>query len=234
MNLRPLRLVAVALAFHAVPLSLAAATWKVDTGRSTFAVLTHKDGIAAKLGHDHLVIAHAPKTTLEFDAAEPQAAKLSVVVPVQSLEIDATAARQKHAERLRVLGALGDELKPIEADDRAEIRAAMLSPKQLFGERFGEVRAELLALEPRGGGANARVALGWNAKVRLEVRGVAVEKIFPARFEVAEGGKELHAEVLGELLFTEFGIEPYSAALGAVKNADLFHLWVDLVATPAQ
>jgi hypothetical protein len=44
----------------------------------------------------------------------------------------------------------------------------------------------------------------------------------------------LHAEALGELRFTEFGIEPYTAALGAVKNADQFHLWVDLVATPAK
>jgi hypothetical protein len=106
----------------------------------------------------------------------------------------------------------------------------MLSPKQLFGERFGEIEAELLSLAPRGGGANARVALGWDAKVRLVVRGVAVEKTFPARFEVAEGGGELHAEVLGEVNFTDFGIEPYSAALGAVKNADLFHVWVSLVA----
>jgi polyisoprenoid-binding protein YceI len=234
MTPRSLRLVALALACHALPAALSAATWTVDTGRSTFAVLTHKAGVAAKLAHDHLVIAHAPRTALEFDPAAPGHAKLSIVVPVQSLEIDAPAARQKHAERLRVLGALTDELKPIAEDDRAKIRESMLSPKQLFGERFGEVKAELLALEPRGGGANARVALGWNAKVRLEVRGVAVEKTFPARFEVVEGGAELHAEILGELRFTEFGIEPYTAALGAVKNDDLFHLWVDLVATPAK
>ena len=215
-----------------VPSALSASSWTVDTDRSTFAVLTHKAGLAARLAHDHLVIAHAPRTALEFDPAAPQEAKLSVVVPVQALEIDAPGPRKQHAERLRVLGALTDELAPIKDDDRAKIREAMLSPKQLFGERFGEIKAELLSLEPRGAGANARVALGWNAKVRIEVRGVKIEKTFPARFEVS--GSELHAEVLGELRFTEFGIEPYTAALGAVKNDDLFHVWVDLVATSAK
>lgn len=210
----------------------AAAPWTVDTERSTFAVLTHKDGIAARLAHDHLVIAHAPRTTLDFDPERPRAAKLAVVVPVMALEIDAPAARERHAERLRVLGALTGELGPIDEKDRAKIREAMLSPKQLFAERYGEVKAELVALEPRGAGADARVALGWNARVKLEVRGQTVEKTFPARFEV-EGG-ELRVEVLGELRFTEFGIEPYTAALGAVKNDDLFHLWVDLVARPAR
>lgn len=213
-----------------VPAPLTAAAWSVDTGRSTFAVLTHKAGLAAKLAHDHLVIAHSPRVVLELDPAKPQQARLAVTVPVMSLQIDAPEARQKHAERLRVLGALTGELSPIKDDDRAKIREAMLSAKQLFAERYGEIKAELVSLEPRGAGANARVALGWNAKVKIEVRGIVVEKTFPARFELAQDGKELHAEVLGELRFTEFGIEPYTAALGAVKNDDLFHLWVDLVA----
>ena len=128
-----------------------------------------------------------------------------------------------------------EPFKEVDDADRAKIREAMLAPKQLFAERFPEVKAELLVLAPRGEGGgreSARVALGWNAKVRLEVRGKSVEKTVPVRFEVEQG--VLRGELLGEFKFTEFGIEPYTAALGAVKVADLFHLWVDLIAVPAK
>ena len=231
---------AVALTLAATVLAaapLAAASWTVDPERSTFAVLTHKAGVAAKLAHDHLVIARQPACTLDFDPASPGAARLQVTVPVLALEIDADAARAAHAARLTTLGALTEPFKQVDDGDRKKIRESMLSPGQLFAERFPEVRARLVALEPRGGGeGGARVALGWNAKVEVEIRGQKVEKVFPARFEVTEGagGPVLAGELLGELKFTEFGIEPYSAVLGAVKNADLFHLWVSLVATPAR
>lgn len=217
-----------------------AESWRVDPERSTFAVLTHRAGVAARLAHDHLVIARRPTVELAFDSAAPREAKLSVTVPVLALEIDSNAERARHAERLRILGALSGELPPVDEDDLPKVREAMLSPQQLFAERFPLVKAELLELAPRGGGGgaeSARVALGWNAKVRIEVRGQSAEKTFPVRFEVVEleagAGRELHGELLGELLFTEFGIEPYSAVLGAVKVDDLFHLWVDLVAVPA-
>lgn len=219
--------------------SAQASPWTVDLDRSTFAVLTHKAGIAARLAHDHLVVARNPRCELDFDPAAPETAKLSVSAPVLALEIDATEERAKHQERLTLLGALTEPFKPVDAGDREKIRASMLAPKQLFAERFPEVKAELLALAPRGAGGgaeSARVALGWNATVKIEVRGIVVEKSVPVRFEVVEGasGRELHAELLGELRFTEFGIEPYSAVLGAVQVDDLFHLWVDLVATPAE
>jgi polyisoprenoid-binding protein YceI len=215
---------------------LAAAPWTVDLGRSTFAVLTHKAGLAARLAHDHLVVARQPAVTVDFDPAAPALAKLALTVPVLALEVDAQAERARHAARLTLLGALTEPFAPVDDADRRKIRAEMLAPKQLFAERFPEVRAELLALAPRGGagGESARVALGWNATVRLELRGVAREKTFPVRWEVVAGerGEELRAELLGELRFTEFGIEPYSAVAGLVKNADLFHLYVELVARP--
>jgi polyisoprenoid-binding protein YceI len=227
-------LLLVAVAATAAPLH--ASPWTVDLERSTFAVLTHKAGIAAGLAHDHLVVARHPACTLDFDPAAPERAQLSVVAQVLALEIDSDAERAKHAERLTLLGALTEPFKKVDDGDRAKIRASMLAPKQLFAERYPEVKAELLALAPRGAGAEgARVALGWDARAKIEVRGIAIEKTLPVRFEVVQGahGPELHAELLGELRFTEFGIEPYTAVLGAVKVDDLFHLWVELIATPA-
>jgi hypothetical protein len=109
----------------------------------------------------------------------------------------------------------------------------MLGRSQLDAESFPAVVVEVLGLERRGGdgGAGARVALAWDARVRVRLHGKTVERQVPVRWEVANG--ELTAEGLGEFRFTEFGIRPYSAVLGAIRNADLFHLYLHLVARPA-
>jgi hypothetical protein len=214
---------AAAAAAAAAP-AARAESWRVDEQRSTFAVLTHRAGPAARLAHEHLIVARGARVELEFDREAPETTRF----PVLALDADPTAERAALTPRLETLGVLAEPLAPIEEDDRGKIRKAMLAPDQLFADRHPEVRAELLALERRGGDGNARVALGWNARVRIEVRGVAVERDVPARWELVDG--ELRAELLAELAFTDFSIEPYSAVLGAIRNADLFHVYVELVA----
>lgn len=228
---RPARRAALALAVSllAAPATAAAATWEVDLERSTFAVLTQRAGLAARLAHDHLIVARAPQCTVEFDPADPGGARLDCRQPTLALDADPTAERERLAPRLELLGARTGALPPVDADDRAKIRAEMLGAGQLFAERFPEIRVALVALAPRGGGANARVALGWDARLRLTLRGETIETTAPVRFEV--DGDELVAELLAELRFTDFRIEPYAGVLGTVRVADLFHLYVELVAT---
>jgi hypothetical protein len=232
---RPIRplLFVFALAALAAPAGAAAGAapaWSVDLGRSLFAVVTRKAGPAARLAHDHLIVARAPRVELGFDPSAPEAARLVVTVPVQSLDVDPPAERKGRSPRLVELGLLDAGLPPVDEGDRGKVREAMLGDDQLDGARFPTVTAELVGLARRGGGEGARVALGWDATVRLTVRGRTIEKKVPARWELVDG--ELHAEAVAEARFTEFGIEPYSAFLGAVRNADLFHFVVEIVARP--
>lgn len=209
-----------------------AATWQLDAGRSAVAVLTHKAGVGAKLAHDHLVLAPLAGVALDFDPERPEATRVTLAVRADALEIDAPAARQRWGRRLVELGALaGEGLKAVPEGDRKKVREAMLSPGQLAAADFPEIRAELVALERRGGEAGARVALGWTARVRLTVRGRTIEKELAARWQVEAG--ELTVEALGEARFSELGIEPYSTLLGAIRNDDLFHLFVAFSARPA-
>ena len=67
--------------------------------------------------------------------------------------------------------------------------------------------------------------------MRLTIHGKTIERRLPATFRVADG--VLSAEIVGELRFEEFGIEPYSTMLGAIRNDDRFHLYVSVVARPA-
>ena len=125
------------------------------------------------------------------------------------------------------LAGITKQYPAVRANDDVSLR---VSPGQIHAERFPQIEATLTGLERRGG-ETARVGLGWNAKVKVTIHGKSVEKLVPARWE--ESGGELVGEALGEFRFTEFGIEPYSAMLGAVKNADAFHIYVKLVAKPA-
>ena len=215
--------------------SPALADWTVDPERSTFAVLIQPAGAGARLAHPHLIVARGARVELALDGEDAGSARFTFAVPTLALEADPPAERQRLAPRLAELGAFEGELEPIDEDDRRKIRKAMLADDQLAAERFPEIRAELVALERRGGGTGAtgnnggaRVALGWNARVRIELRGRTIEKVFPVRWEIE--GDELTAEALGEAKFTELGIEPYSTMLGAIRNADLFHFYVRLVA----
>jgi len=229
---RALRLVLALVLALAGAATAAAATWQLDAERSVVAVLTHKAGVGAKLAHEHLVLAPLAGVALDFDPERPAATRVALAVRADALEIDAPAARQRWGRRLVELGALaGEGLKAVPEGDRKKVREAMLSPGQLDAAGFPEIRAELVALERRGGEAGARVALGWTARVRLTVRGRTIEKELATRWQVEAG--ELTAEALGEARFSELGIEPYSTLLGAIRNDDLFHLFVALAARPA-
>jgi polyisoprenoid-binding protein YceI len=210
----------------------AAAPWQVDPERSAFVVLTHPEGLASGLAHPHVIVAVAPSTALEFDPAHPEATHFTFKVPVLALELDSPESRSELAPRLREVGALTEPLKVIAESTREKIRRDMLAADQLFAERFPEIRATLVGLVvqlPAGQALDG--AFEAKAKVKIEIHGVSVEKELAVHGQLAGG--ELEARMLGELAFTEFGIKPYSAVLGTVRNADRFHLFVDLVARPA-
>ena len=62
----------------------------------------------------------------------------------------------------------------------------------------------------------------------FEVRGKRAERPARVRYTYREG--KLEVEALGEFFFTDFGIKPYSAMLGAVRNRDRFHVYLLLTA----
>jgi len=191
--------------------------------RSVLAVLIHKGGVASGLAHDHLVTAPLAALDLKLDSAAPEATRATLKLAVEKLEIDHFAARAKWKGRLKELGVGPDKLDPIADSDRGKIREAMLGKSQLDAAGFPEISAELLGLRRAEG--VAKPFTGY-AKLRLTIHGKTVEREIPARWS-AEGGVA-EAEALGEFKFTEFSIKPYSAALGAVKNQDGFHLYVAL------
>jgi hypothetical protein len=234
------RLTSLLLALLAVPVFTAplapqapvapitpAPEYTVDSARSLFAVLTHKAGIASGLAHDHLVVAVQAKTRLDFDPASPEATRFTFAAAVEALEIDAPGARAAWKGRFKELGIHSGELPPVSDSDRPKVRAAMLGAGQLDGARYPEIRAEVVALTRGAPGP----APGWIAELQLTIHGKTVERSLPATWSEKEG--TLTAEIWGEFRFQDFGIEPYSTMLGAIRNDDRFHLFVSVVARRA-
>ena len=212
-----------------VPAALAA-EYTVDPERSLFAVITHKAGLAARLAHDHLVVAASPAVSLEFDPQRPEATRFTFVFAAERLEVDSPAARAASKGRLQELGIQTGDLPPVPDSDRIKVRAAMLGASQLDIARFSEIRAEVVRVEPRAAPAASEkpTETDGGAGVRVTIHGRTVERLLQAKWSAADGA--LVAEVFGEYHFSEFGIDPYSAMLGAVRNTDNFHIYVRIEA----
>ena len=188
-----------------------AGSFTIEPGQSALVVQVFKDGVAARLAHDHVVQARAFSGSVAYDPQKPDASSIQVKVEVGSLMADEPATRRK-------LGlAAGDPT----AKDRADIEAAMKSEGQLAAERFPSISfaSTAIAKQPDG-----RLLVTG----RLTIRGVTREVKFPA--QIAMDGGLLRGRAQLTFKQSSFGYQPYSAALGAIKNKDEVVLHIDLAA----
>jgi polyisoprenoid-binding protein YceI len=204
-------LASVLLAALAAQSPAAAERYRLDEARSEVVVLVFRAGVASALAHDHVVRATRLAGTLEVER-EVGALTAEVTVDARSLAVDEPEQRAKHG----LAGALS-------AADRGEVRQTMLGPSQLDVDRHPELRFGAAQLDRADGGLRLAGDLG--------IRGTTRRVSLPLRVE--ERGDELHAS--GTLRFRQsaFGIEPYSAMLGAVRNRDEVELRFAVVAVPA-
>ena len=222
--MRPvLRLAIVAALF--LPTPAAAEEIAIRDADSVLAVITHKGGFAASKAHNHLIAADARAAQLVFDPAEPLAASFTLDFAAESLIVDSWDLQQAWYPRLEELGILGEPFTEVAEKDRRKITKSMLSDEQLDAAKHPRISARLGAVQ-KGMETHGGVAFPFTATLALEVHGQRVEKPVAARYEAADG--TLAIEALGLFHFTEFGIEPFSAFFGAVRNEDSFHIYVNL------
>jgi polyisoprenoid-binding protein YceI len=186
------------------------ASFKVDPAQSSLVVQLFKDGVAARLGHDHVVHAREFSGTVAYDPHNPEASSIRVAVEVGSLIADDPGTRRK-------FGLAGEP----SASDRAEIDKAMKADGQLAAARFPSMTftSTAIATQPDG-----RVLVAG----RLTIRGVTNELKFLAQMSVE--GAQLRGRAQLKFKQSSFGYPPYSALLGAIKNKDEVILHIDLVA----
>ena len=199
--------------------------YTIDSTRSLFAVLTHKAGIASGLAHDHLVVAGRRRPG-SLSIPQPPRRRASPSPPPSTRWRSTPPGRARRGRG----ASTSSESTP------ASCRRSPTPTARKCGPRCW-ARASSTARRSRRSGRRswrsraARPASGWVAKLQLTIHGKTVERSLPATWSETEG--TLTAEIWGEFRFQEFGIEPYSTMLGAIRNDDRFHLYVSVVARRA-
>jgi len=189
-----------------------AAAFKIDPSRSSLVVQIFRDGVAAKLGHDHVVQAMTFSGRVTYDASAPTLSSVAAEVHAATLEADDAETRRK----------FGLEGQP-SANDVAEIEKSMKAEGQLDVARFPLITFTSTTITPET--PDRYLVTG-----QLTIRGVSRAVQFPAN--VAMEGNVFRATAKLTFMQSAFGYKPYSALLGAIKNRDAVVLHMDLVAVP--
>ena len=187
-----------------------ATVYEVDPRSSQLSILVFRGGKLARLGHNHVITSHDLRGRAWL---HPEFARsgFELSFPVAQLVVDDPQARR----------AAGSDFPPdIPQSDNDGTRRNMLKPEVLDGERHAEVK---VASAKVGGTLQAS-----QVTARITIKDVSRDVQVPVKLAVE--GAQLTASGEFDILQTEFGIKPFSVALGALEVQDRLHIKFALVA----
>lgn len=201
------------LAVCLVGLSVQAAPWALDSKGTALAVKTWKTGAGAGLAHDHIVRATKFSGSASLDdAGAPESLKLELVAEVNALTPDEPEDRR----------AYHMPNTPVPEGDRKKVRDNMIGDEQLDAAKFPTISFTVNKVYREESGVLQ--CLG-----KLTLHGVTKELLFPITVKSTENKVEGEAAV--KFKTSDFGVKPYSAALGLIRNKDEVELVLRVVLT---
>ena len=204
-------------------------TYSIDKDKSVFAVITHKAGYASALAHDHFVFPEEYDTEITLENEQKIVdGRFSITFSVENLIVDDQSAEAKWFPRIKALGIKEDPFPEVSDNNKGKIRDAMIDKGQLDAASYPTILAKATAIKQRNNKENESDGITHTVSVEATIHGKKIVKDFPAK--IVLDNDTLSVETFKEYRFTEFGIKPYSAFLGAVKNQDRFHIYVNLTA----
>jgi hypothetical protein len=194
---------------------------------SVFAVVVHKAGIAARFAHNHFICAKEYTAKLDVEGSDAATAKFEIALPVAKLVADAPDAHAKWYPAVEKAGILDEPFVALEEDDRKSVATHMLAKDQLDAGQFPVITAKTVAVRAEAS-TQGKQHFTHKVTVALTVHGKTVERECAAAISIV--ADRVTVDAVGAFTFSEFGIKPYSAMLGAVKNKDPFHVVVHIAA----
>lgn len=192
-------------------LVLAQAGWTLDTSKSELVVKVWKTGAASGLAHDHVVRASKFEGTVALeDPDRVETLSLSIKLDVASLVPDEPEVRKRHNVA---------NPGPAEADAK-KVKENMLAEDQLNAAKFPSIEFTTTKFVRDDNGA-------LQCTGKLTLHGVTKEVVFPVT--VKTGDRVMEGDARLRFKTSDFGVKPYSAALGLIKNRDEVELVLHLV-----
>lgn len=194
----------------ALPIPAGARELKVSAEDSLLQILVYRGGAVARLGHNHVIASHH-LTGSVYLTEDPLATSFDISFPVTELTVDEPALRE----------AAGADFPPaVPQSARDGTRNNLLSEALLDAANYPSIR--LRASDIRAAGA------GFDAGVEVTFKGSADPLRVPVQLERRDGGIVARGEF--PLRHSELGLEPFSAAMGALVVLDEMHIRFEITA----
>lgn len=184
-------------------------THTVDATASEVVVLVYKAGLASGLAHDHVIAAKDFTGTLTYDPKDPAATQISLTIQAASLVADLPALTKKH----------GLTSSPSESD-RKSIEETLKGEDQLDVKKFPTISFKSKSAQVVEGVLHISGTFTLHGKSKTVTLPVTI---------ASEKSGALRGKGTFTVRQSDFGYEPYSAFLGAVKVKDRVRITVDLV-----
>lgn len=184
-------------------------TYTVDNAGTWLWVMVKYDRNALMKGHDHAVRAMNVSGSVTWDPADPSACKIELSFPTSSLEVDTPGLRSR-------AGLEGET----DAGDKEKIKSNMLGKAQLEADKFPTTTFSAISC----------AAEGDKVKVtgRLTLHGVA--RNVTSTMSITADGASFRGKGAVGIQGSSFGVAPFTAALGALRNDDNLTLHIDVAA----
>jgi polyisoprenoid-binding protein YceI len=185
--------------------------YTLDPQASQIHILVYRGGTLARLGHNH-VISSKSLHGRAWLHADFQRSGFEVTLPVATLIVDDPSTRALHGEQFAT---------DVAQKDIDGTRRNLMRPEVLYGEQFPEIK--LVASRVSGTVETPQVS------AHVTIKGVTREIQIPLHLSVQQDRLIAIGEF--DLLQSDFGIKPFSIALGALQVRDELHVTYRLVAT---
>ncbi len=198
------------------PLSLQARAeeYVLDQSQTEMVVRLYKSGLASALAHNHVIHATEFSGKAIVNEQSPQASSIQVEVKVEGLKADEPALRQKYGLEEQMSDA-----------DRAQIQQTMESEQQMDPKKYPIIQFQSTKIDMLSEGQ-------YLVSGVLNLHGVKQPITFPA--VVTREDQKWRAQGSFRFKQSDYGIKPYSAFFGAVRNQDEAVMNLDLFLVPKE
>ncbi|WP_116807718.1 YceI family protein [Steroidobacter cummioxidans] len=194
----------------APPPTEGATFYQIDPQASVVHIYVYRGGTFARLGHNHVMTSKSVTGRVWMRSPLPGSG-FELAFPVADLIVDDPEARR----------AAGTDFPPDIPDaDKDGTRKNMLRKEVLDAETYPNVTVQATAVE---GSLQAP-----KITARITIKNASKDVVVPASIDM--NGDRLTASGEFDILQTDFGMKPFSVALGALEVQDRLHVRFNLVA----
>jgi polyisoprenoid-binding protein YceI len=186
--------------------------YRLSPEQSMLHILVYRGGAMANLGHNH-VISSKRVAGYVWLHDELSHSGFNLTQSVNDLVVDDPQTRNDEG---------ADFQTTVTDSARAGTRVNMLKPEQLDGEHFPLLRLHSLTVT----GERAQPLV----QVRITIKDQSRDMAVPVQLSIDSQALRVRGQF--QIKLTEFGITPYSVAMGALKVEDELTIKFELVAIP--